>query len=96
MEGGVSEDVYIGGVGRGLEEAISCSEGIEGADVPVDICRGAGDLTSEVSPILALFAFEDLFLGGPLLNLTKSDSESSISSSLKSEMSTPSSFRRCM
>ena len=85
----------MGGVGRGLEEAISCSEGIEGADVPVDICRGAGDLISEVSHILALFAFEDLFLEGPLLNLTKSSSESRQSSNLKSDMSTPSSFRRC-
>ena len=86
----------MGGVGRGLEEAISCSEGIEGADVPVVSCRGAGDLVPEVSPILALFAFEDLFLEGPLLNLTKSSSDSRHSSSLKSEMSTPSSFRRCM
>ena len=63
----------MGGVGRGLdEEAKMCSEGIEGADIPVVSCRGAGDLVPEVSPILALFAFEDLFLGGPRLNLTKS------------------------
>ena len=88
--------MYIGGVGRGLEEAIRHSEGIEGADLPVVTCRGAGDLVPEVSPSLAFLAFEDFFSEGPLLNLTKSSSESRQSSSLKSEMSTPSSFRRCI
>ena len=81
------------GVGRGVEEATCCIEGAVEADLPEDSCRGAGGLDSEDSPSFALFAFED-FSDGPLLNFTKSGAESSRSSNLKSEMSTPSSFRR--
>jgi hypothetical protein len=49
------------GVGRGVEEANGCTEGIAEADLPEDSCRGAGGLDSEVSPSLAFFAFEDFF-----------------------------------
>ena len=89
----------MGGVGRGLEEGVEetirGSEERGGTDVPVEICRGAGDLLPEDSPSLAFFACDVIFFSErPLLYLTKSSSESRQSSRLKSDMSTPSSSRR--
>ena len=50
VEGGISEVVKMGGVGRGVEEAIIGTEVAGGKDLPEEeICRGAGDLVTEVS-----------------------------------------------
>lgn len=68
VEGGVSEEVYIGVV-WGREEAISfiLTERERGIDLLGEPSRGIGGLDLEDSPSLAFFAFLDFSEGSHIL-----------------------------